>query len=620
MCKKKQSVWAYCTLVFFTSLSFSIHARISFTNNFVNLALKEQNSKVVLNNPDKITGWSELSIVKKSGKKSALDWDENYTDGVVISQEGSEEPALNSIIANSNTIISGVKNNSNTLLTYSCPGPSACEITVLELQQLEKLARTVSQAQLYCCKNTSNALSYGLKNNSNAIGVLERGSFSGPGKQEFLNYVRTTSNAFLYCCKNTSNALAYGLRTNSNGIGVLRRRVFSPYEKQDTLEKIRTTSNGLLYCCKNTSNALLFGVKNNSTALMNIQGVILWSIEEERELYEKIRVNSSAFVYCCKNTSNALVNLSESLANFGTIYDTHEVYDTNTQEQNFVFFKNGFTVKPDKTLTLKIPVPVSGNINLGQTGTINLQNDLLFASNAYLTGGGKIDGNGFALVLSCTFAIPANETLEITSDTIINGHGTTFYLEPHAQITIDNNVTLTLKNVRIKNTRNRSSAPMIDLLGAQSTLTLMNCELALAGDYSANNGHVFIHDDVIISGTSSFIYNSGQTSYIVDNATWAFDKNTRFYYDPSVSDNSLVHMLSKTSGMYFDGATVEAGDMGIRLSTGSLYLDNNVLLKCPVSTQIIFGNSSKSNGDLDAHVLGGGYIEIEGVVFDDSRA
>ncbi len=591
----------------------SVYATIRFSNYGSTMLINAQDSQLVLESTDKVTGWSELSINKSGDRGKASTWD-GYTNGVVLSQEGSLEPDAFMVISNSNALNYGIKNTSNAILNYSGSGV----FTVAEKIALFEDVRTDSHAFVYCCKNTSNALSYGLKNNSSAIEALLPGSFSGPEMQEFVDYVRTTSNAFLYCCKNTSNALAYGLRTNSNAIIDMRGRMFGAAEKEEIFDYVRTTSNSFLYCCKNTSNALIYGLKNNSNALVNWPGGAIWSILEKRELYETIRVNSNAFVYCCKNTSNVM--------NYAfKIYEEHQVYQEDMREQNFVFFQNGFTVVPDKTLELKVPVPVSGNINLGDTGvgqagTISLRNDLLFASNAYLTGGGKVDGNGFALVLSCTFAIPENEILEITSDTIINGHGTTFYLEPHAQITIDNNVTLTLKNVRIKNTRNSSGEPMIDLAGPNSKLALMNCELALAGDYYVNNGHVYIHDDVIISGTSSLVYKSGQDSYIADSATWAFDNGSRFYYDPSVSDNSLIRLLSKTAGMYFDGSTFEAGDMGVRLSTGLLFLDNNVLLKCPVSTQIILGDSSilDGSGDLDVHILAAAYVEVDGTVLDDS--
>jgi len=292
------------------------------------------------------------------------------------------------------------------------------------------------------------------------------------------------------------------------------------------------------------------------------------------------------------NTGNIATNTGNIATNTGniailnsavTIYDTHQTYASNTTEENFVYFKDGFTVNADRTLTLHTPIPVTGNINLSDTGKINLANDLYLGSNAYLTNGGQIDGNGFALVLSCTFEVPENQVLQITGDTIINGHGTTLYLNPHAQITVDNNVTLTLKNVRIKNTRNSKDDPMISLSGANSKLALMDVELALADDFWFTEGHMFIHDDVVVSGSSQFIYRTTESSYIEDAAMFGIDPDSTFFYAPESTSNNLINMLSKTSGMYFDGSTLKTTTTGIRLSKGMLCFDNNVTITSAAS-------------------------------------
>jgi len=520
------------------------------------MAIKATDSKLILGKADKAIGWSEFSINKKHGKNTSRNWVEQYFDTVEISQEGSQAPATYLVISD------------------------------------------------------SNAINYGIKNNSNAIIEYAKAEFTESEKQETLRYARTTSNAFLYCCKNTSNSLAYGIKNNSNAIIDIKDRVFSLSEKQELINYVRTTSNAFLYCCKNNSNALLFGIRNNSNAIVNFPGSALWSIQEKEDLYETIRVNSNAFIYCCKNTSNAFVSAFK-------IYETHQVYNYDALEENYVFYKAGFTVQDGKTLTINTPTPVIGNINLSTSGVLELQGDLYMAADAYLTSGGILDGNGYSLVLSCSFAIPENQVVHITGDTVINGHGTTLYLEPHAQITVDNNVTLTIKNTRIKSSRNSSSDPILSIAGSSGKIALQNCELALADDYYLDQGHLFIHDDVIITGTSAFVYTSNQVSYIDTAATWCFDKRTKFLYEPSVSDNALIRMYDATSCLYLDGATLQAGDMGIRLSTGALYLDNNVTLSSPVSP-IIFGDSSELDSDLDVYVLADARVEVTGYVLDDS--
>ncbi len=399
--------------------------------------------------------------------------------------------------------------------------------------------------------------------NSNALvhGPIA-GGFSDAEKDNFIEFVQTDSNAFAYCCKNTSNALVYGLKNNSNTIV----SYFQP-----VLDLAQSTSDAFVYCCKNVSNTLVYGVKHNSNVLASI------SVSGIEDFLAK--ANSRAIIYCCKNTSNAFKHAIK-------VYDDHQVYASDSTEQNFVYFKNGFTIGVHKTLVLNTPVPVTGNINLQDLGIIELQNDLYLGSNAYLTNGGIIDGNGYSLVLSCSFSIPENKQLHIVSDTIINGHGTTLFLEPHARIVVDHGVTLTLKNIRIKNTRNNLANPIIRPTGHGARVALQDVELALADDFIFRDGQLFIHDDVLVTGSSKFSYRSSQASYICDAATLGFDKNTTFFYYPSTNDNHLINLQSKTASVYLDGATLLTTHTGMRLSRGLLCFDNNVTLSSTGITRL----------------------------------
>ncbi len=398
--------------------SSSVQARIKFCNRGAFL-IEPTNSKVTLEQPSNVLGWSELSIVKSDDYKSARNWGEAYDNGVDISQEGSQAPA--------------------TMLVYS----------------------------------------------------------------------------------------------NSNGIVLLKREL-------DPLPDMT-----LVY--------------SNSNAIVNTATVL-------------------------DNAETALDNAVIDFDNAVTVFDTHQTYNVDTSEENLLFFKSGFTVNPDIVLTLNTPIPVTGNINLSETGIISLTNDLYFGSNAYLTSGGIIDGNGFSLALSCTFEIPENQALHITSDTTIHGHGTTFYLQPHARIIVDNNVTLTLKNVRLKSSRNNVTNPIIQLNGPSAQLAIMNSELALGSDFMFRDGQLFIHDDVLISGTHEFLYSSPQASYICDGAMLCFERGSTFFYCPSSSDNNLINMVSETAGMCFDGATLQTTHTGIRLTKGVLCLDNDVTLSSAAQT------------------------------------
>jgi len=298
------------------------------------------------------------------------------------------------------------------------------------------------------------------------------------------------------------------------------------------------------------------------------------------------------------------------------IYDTHKVYTDNMTEEKSVYFKDGFTVHAGKTLALRTPLFATGHIDLSNTGVLNVYNDMHVGSGACLDSGGVINGNGNTLVFSENITIPESKILRITGDTIIDGRGMSITLEACAQITVDSNVTLTIKNARIVNTQNSRNNPMITISGSSGRLALQNVELVLADDYYFDTGQLFVHDNLMVSSAFSeivsFVYASPCVSYITERALFGFDEHTRFYYNPSIHDNTLVRMHDKTSCLYLNGATLEAGAMGIKLSTGILCLDKDVLLKCPESTQIIF------DGNLDVHVLAEARLKVIGNVVNES--
>ena len=282
------------------------------------------------------------------------------------------------------------------------------------------------------------------------------------------------------------------------------------------------------------------------------------------------------------SNSNAIVGLKAEFGDNVTIYDTHQIYagtggnNSNTSEENLVYFKDGFTILGIPDLTLNTPIPATGKIDLNNNA-ITLANDFYLGSNAYLTNGGSIDGQGYSLVLSCSLVIPASQQLIFTGDTIVNGHGTTLFLESGASLVVSDNVTVTLKNIRIKNTSNSEFNPMISFGTSPGWLALQDVELDLADDfYLGSNGRLFIHGDVVVAGNSSFIYESSQPASITDGATWGFDPGTTFYYKPPVADTGLIRMYGEKSAMYFDGASLHTTYTGLRLSKGSLYLDNKV--------------------------------------------
>jgi len=121
--------------------------------------------------------------------------------------------------------------------------------------------------------------------------------------------IRTHSNAFVYCCKNSSNALTYGLKNNSNAIVSLDGRVTQNEIDiaQNAADIAQNAINIALnsIAIKNNSNALLYCCKNTSNAFIyaikNNSNALLYGIKN----------NSNAFAYCCRTSSNAIVAITQ---------------------------------------------------------------------------------------------------------------------------------------------------------------------------------------------------------------------------------------------------------------------------------------------------------------------
>jgi len=177
------------------------------------------------------------------------------------------------------------------------------------------------------------------------------------------------------------------------------------------------------------------------------------------------------------------------------------------------------------------------------------------------------------------FHVPEDKKVRVTEDTLIDGHGCTLVFEQDASLVIDNNVTLTLRNMSIQTTRNDFNNPIILPNGNNAQVTLQDVKIVLADDFSFKDGQLFILGDVLISGQHLFAYQSTQSSCIFSGATFGFDIGTTFFYDPPIAANHLIQMQDNTATLFLDNATLVTTHTGIRLSKGTLCLDNSVTLK-----------------------------------------
>ena len=162
------------------------------------------------------------------------------------------------------------------------------------------------------------------------------------------------------------------------------------------------------------------------------------------------------------------------------------------------------------------------------------------------------------------------------------------------------------------------------MMSPSSELSLQDVELALSSDYSFSQGYLFIDNDVMVTGTSIFAYESALPCYLRKFSTFYFDLGTTFSYVPSNSSRTLITMDDVSSVLYLNGCTLIAPAdnryNGIRFSRGRLILDNHLKFEnlngitpnANISKAITFGDGASSQNNIDVKVLAGAFVEVEG--------
>lgn len=289
-----------------------------------------------------------------------------------------------------------------------------------------------------------------------------------------------------------------------------------------------------------------------------------------------------------------------------------KIYFNNSSTTTFSSnFKNGFQIPAGKTVLLNTTLPVSGLLDL--SGTLSLGSDLYLDTDLTYSGIGRIFGNGHSLHLGGNLKIPTSNSFHIGSNSIIEGHGNSINLSDNAEILVDDNVTLTLRNVIINSSKNGVGNPAIKLTSNRSKLTLDNTILNMTNDFYVDRGQVFVHNDVSFAGTNALVYRSPISSFITSGATLNFDLGTTFsiapatFTDcaystiPTTTTNNFILMADQTSQLYLNGCNLYSTLTGCRLTKGSLFFDNkvNIITKTDVeisSTPLTFAAANVNAG------------------------
>lgn len=268
-------------------------------------------------------------------------------------------------------------------------------------------------------------------------------------------------------------------------------------------------------------------------------------------------------------------------------------------------------VVQDSSTTLSVAVQSALNKNiLMQGGALYLNDDILFADSASITGSGEIYSNGYRIVIGC-HCYAGTSTLQFVDDASIylngdveflgswnmsgtcsiNGQGHVLDLSHGGTLTIDANSTLILENIKLYGVHSGN----IVLTNDTSTLQIDTVKCIQDGNYTFDKGSILFIGNSDFCGTYTFSYESSQTSTIAINSQWTISNDMTLKIGRKMAADSVepLAFVDGTSSLKCDESTVLIADYGAQFTKGRLIFAGESTLDImgtTTSTGMISGN------------------------------
>jgi hypothetical protein len=261
-------------------------------------------------------------------------------------------------------------------------------------------------------------------------------------------------------------------------------------------------------------------------------------------------------------------------------------------------------------------------------GNLILNADLELGASAQITGTGSINLTAFALDLTgpslvwtstllmqgANGIINLNNSLSLLSTwtvngmVTINGNNNIFDFGPHSHIAIAPNSQLRFKNIILSNI----STSKISCLDDTSIISLNNVTWIQNGDFEFSTGRMNFVNNVDISGTYSFVYESSQTSTINQNSQLYVHSGIDFVLGKQSIDSVVqpLAFVDRTSLMKLEDCMLSVNPNGLQLTRGTIATVRNVTVdinSTSTADGLVLGDGTVNN-DLEFNLYPGSTI------------
>jgi len=194
-------------------------------------------------------------------------------------------------------------------------------------------------------------------------------------------------------------------------------------------------------------------------------------------------------------------------------------------------------------------------------------------------------------------------------DCLINGGGNIFDFAANGSISIASGGALLLEDATIRNI----GANDIGCADDTAVITLRDVVWSQDSVYTFSVGALRLKNNIFMTGESTFVYASSQTSTLLANSNLELDVGFTFSYDAGSASKTLFELEDATSKLILDGATLHTTVTGMQLTKGKLKVLRDSFICSEVQGDIdegiTFGDGTAS-GDLVCDIFSGVTLRI----------
>jgi WD40 repeat protein len=184
-------------------------------------------------------------------------------------------------------------------------------------------------------------------------------------------------------------------------------------------------------------------------------------------------------------------------------------------------------------------------------------------------------------------------TMTLQGDCTIEGRGHRFDIRSGAIVCSG---TLELRNMELFGVNLTNFRCISD----SDSIVLRDVKIALSNTYNFTVGSLLFKNDISITGTHIFVYESTCGSTIDSDSVLLIDRGITFSYAPANDSQDLLIMIDETSNLFFKESSLFVTSTGLRLTKGELTVEDTLTVNSDATVEtegISFGDGISEEND-----------------------